>query len=175
MHIIYDIIGFITFKTRRAQVTAAQIPILSQKYPTVTAISAPARSDIIWDNMSISTIHTENAAYLTAIFYYTGKLYGFYSYYCGFNDGFLYASMVFYTVLWVLFIFSLIYYGFNCIYLNIVYCIYRVVVLVVSTSICCSIVRSVYTREIYNYPARSEHYRSGYTRRHPTGVNNDVI
>lgn len=75
MHIIYNIIGFITFKSRRAQVTAAQIPILSQKYPTVTAISAPARSDIIWDNMSISTIHTENAAYLTAIFYYTGKFY----------------------------------------------------------------------------------------------------
>jgi len=27
--------GFVTFKTRRAQVTAAQMPVLSQQYPKV--------------------------------------------------------------------------------------------------------------------------------------------
>jgi hypothetical protein len=71
--------GFITFKTRRAQVSAAQVPILSQQYPKVLASQAPAPSDIIWANMSVTTEHTENVAYATSIFYYIGTFFDFYS------------------------------------------------------------------------------------------------
>jgi hypothetical protein len=63
----------VTFKTRRAQVSAAQVPIISQQYPKVTAAPAPAPSDIIWANMSATPDHTENVAYLTSMFYFTGK------------------------------------------------------------------------------------------------------
>lgn len=30
--------GFVTFKTRRAMVSAAQVPVLSQQYPKVSAV-----------------------------------------------------------------------------------------------------------------------------------------
>lgn len=33
--VIASATGFVTFKTRRAQVTAAQMPVLSQQYPKV--------------------------------------------------------------------------------------------------------------------------------------------
>lgn len=67
--------GFVTFKTRRAQVSASQVPVISQQYPKVTATAAPAPSDIIWENMSASPEHTENVAYVSATFYYTGDLF----------------------------------------------------------------------------------------------------
>eukprot|EP01032_Pedospumella_encystans_P011175 gene11175-13013_t len=67
--------GFVTFKTRRAQVTAAQMPVLSQQYPKVTVTPAPAPSDVIWTNVSVTTSYTDNAAYLSAAFYYTGLLF----------------------------------------------------------------------------------------------------
>lgn len=40
----------------------------------VTVSPAPAPSDIIWANVSVTTEHTENTAYLTSIFYYTGTV-----------------------------------------------------------------------------------------------------
>jgi hypothetical protein len=64
--------GFVTFKTRRAQVSAAQVPVISQQYPKVTALPAPAPSDIIWSNVSATPEHTENVAYATSMMYYTG-------------------------------------------------------------------------------------------------------
>jgi hypothetical protein len=71
-HLKSSATGFVTFKTRRAQVSAAQVPILSQRYPAVTASAAPAPSDIIWENITATPKQTENVAYLTSIFYYTG-------------------------------------------------------------------------------------------------------
>jgi hypothetical protein len=62
----------VTFKTRRAQVSAAQVPVISQQYPKVTALPAPAPSDIIWANVSATPEHTENVAYATSMMYYTG-------------------------------------------------------------------------------------------------------
>ena len=49
------------------------MPIISQQFPKVTAFAAPAPSDIIWENMSVSPEHTENVAYVSSIFYYTGE------------------------------------------------------------------------------------------------------
>jgi hypothetical protein len=49
------------------------VPIISQQYPKVIAAPAPAPSDIIWANMSATPDHTENVAYVTSMFYFTGK------------------------------------------------------------------------------------------------------
>ena len=64
--------------------SAAQVPIISQRYPKVKAIPAPAPSDIIWANMSASPEHTENVAYLSSIFYYSGMCLYLHSFYVHF-------------------------------------------------------------------------------------------
>lgn len=67
--------GLVTFKSRRTQAVAAQIPILSEDYPMMKVMNAPPPSDIIWDNMSASTEHTESVAFVTSLMYYTGLLF----------------------------------------------------------------------------------------------------
>ncbi|RYH24230.1 hypothetical protein EON65_16945 [archaeon] len=67
--------GFVTFGSKRAQAVAVGLPILSATYPDVQVNSAPAPSDIIWNNLSASTVHTETMSYLTAAGYYTGLLF----------------------------------------------------------------------------------------------------
>ncbi len=67
--------GFITFKSRRTQAIASQLPFLSEDYPLIKVIAAPPPTDIIWDNMSASTDHIESISFLTTIMYYTGLLF----------------------------------------------------------------------------------------------------
>lgn len=64
--------GFVTFRTRRAQVSAVRMPILMDKYPRMVAVPAPAPNDVIWSNMSAPQHHTEDMAYFTAAAYYSG-------------------------------------------------------------------------------------------------------
>ena len=44
--------GFVTFKSRRAHITAVKTSILFERFPTMTAQQAPAPIDVIWANMS---------------------------------------------------------------------------------------------------------------------------
>jgi hypothetical protein len=64
--------GFVTFRTRRAQVSAVRMPILSDQYPRMIAVPAPAPNDVIWSNMSAPQHHTEDVAYFTSAAYYCG-------------------------------------------------------------------------------------------------------
>eukprot|EP00598_Pedospumella_elongata_P016272 CAMPEP_0185015446 /NCGR_PEP_ID=MMETSP1098-20130426/99839_1 /TAXON_ID=89044 /ORGANISM="Spumella elongata, Strain CCAP 955/1" /LENGTH=812 /DNA_ID=CAMNT_0027544573 /DNA_START=32 /DNA_END=2467 /DNA_ORIENTATION=+ len=64
--------GFVTFRTRRAQVSAVRMPILVDKYPRMVAQPAAAPNDVIWGNMSAPLRHTEDVAYFTAAAYYCG-------------------------------------------------------------------------------------------------------
>lgn len=64
--------GFVTFRSRRAQVSAVRMPILVDKYPRMVALPAAAPNDIIWSNMSAPLRHTEDVAYFTAAAYYSG-------------------------------------------------------------------------------------------------------
>lgn len=64
--------GFVTFRTRRAQVSAVRMPILLDQFPRMTALPAPAPNDVIWANMSAPLTHTEDIAYFTAAAYYSG-------------------------------------------------------------------------------------------------------
>lgn len=67
--------GFVTFRSRRAQAVAAQIPALSKDFPQLKAIPAPAHKDIIWQNMSASTEHTESVSFFTSMMYYAGLIF----------------------------------------------------------------------------------------------------
>ncbi len=67
--------GFITFRTRRTQAIAAQLPALCGEYPSMKVVPAPAPSDIVWNNMSASTDHTDSVSFLTSMMYYGGLLF----------------------------------------------------------------------------------------------------
>jgi hypothetical protein len=67
--------GFVTFSSRRAQAIASQVPHLSEEYVGLKATPAPAPSDIIWNNASASTDHTEQMSFLTSILYYAGLIF----------------------------------------------------------------------------------------------------
>lgn len=62
--------GFVTFKTRKAQLTAVKTAILLEQYPYMTAVQAPPPADVIWANISASTHATEQTAVFSAGAYY---------------------------------------------------------------------------------------------------------
>lgn len=62
--------GFVTFKTRKAQITAVRTSILLEQYPYMTALQAPPPVDVIWANISASTRATEETAVFSAGAYY---------------------------------------------------------------------------------------------------------
>lgn len=64
--------GFVTFRTRRAQVSAVRMPLLLDQHPRMVAVPAPSPSDVIWSNMSAPQRHTEDVAYFTSAAYYCG-------------------------------------------------------------------------------------------------------
>jgi hypothetical protein len=64
--------GFVTFSTKRAQAVAYQVPVLSNRYPSLKALQAPAPNDIIWFNISTPILYTEHAVTLTHAGLYTG-------------------------------------------------------------------------------------------------------
>jgi uncharacterized small protein (DUF1192 family) len=67
--------GFVTFKSRRTQITALNIPFLAEDHPRMKATTAPPPSDIIWENMDASTDLTKRRAVLTSMFYFTGLVF----------------------------------------------------------------------------------------------------
>jgi len=58
--------GFVTFKTRRAQMTAVKTTILFEQFPYMTAGQAPPPEDVIWANLGASNLITEEAAFFSA-------------------------------------------------------------------------------------------------------------
>lgn len=58
--------GFVTFKTRRAQMTAVKTTILFEEFPHMTAGQAPPPEDVIWANLGASNMITEEAAFFSA-------------------------------------------------------------------------------------------------------------
>jgi hypothetical protein len=67
--------GFVTFRSRRTQAVAAQLPALTGDFPDLKVIAAPEPRDIVWNNMSSSTEHTESMVFLTSAMYYGGLLF----------------------------------------------------------------------------------------------------
>lgn len=67
--------GFVTFRSKRTQAVAIGLPSLSAAHPDMQVTPAPAPTDIIWENLSASTEHTEAMAYMTSAFYYTGLVF----------------------------------------------------------------------------------------------------
>ncbi|CAM9257016.1 unnamed protein product, partial [Ectocarpus fasciculatus] len=67
--------GFVTFKSRRTQLGACQLPILSEKHPNVLVFPAPAPNDIVWSNISTSPGYTQNISSYTGIMYKCGLLF----------------------------------------------------------------------------------------------------
>ena len=64
--------GFVTFSTRRAQVSASQVPIISHQFPGIITGDAPQPTDIIWNNLTVSTEYTEHICYATSAALCTG-------------------------------------------------------------------------------------------------------
>lgn len=62
--------GFVTFKTRKAQLTAVKTSILLEQYPLMTVVAAPPPGDVIWANISASKQATEQAMVFSAGAYY---------------------------------------------------------------------------------------------------------
>ena len=67
--------GFITFRTKCAQMTASQITTLSSDYPTLQALPATNPQDIIWANIPASLDYIRAASLITKIALYTGVLF----------------------------------------------------------------------------------------------------
>lgn len=62
--------GFVTFRSRRAHITAVKTAILLEQYPYMTALQAPPPIDVIWSNICASTMVTEETAFFSAGAYY---------------------------------------------------------------------------------------------------------
>lgn len=67
--------GFVTFKSRRTQLAACQLPVLSEKYPEVVVIPAPAPNDILWSNISTTPKYTRDMSSKTGVVYAYGLLF----------------------------------------------------------------------------------------------------
>eukprot|EP01034_Spumella_vulgaris_P024035 gene24035-30331_t len=67
--------GFVTFRSLRAQVIASQMNVISERYPKVTILVAPAPEDIIWTNIGTAPEYTENIEYTTSIFFSSGLMF----------------------------------------------------------------------------------------------------
>jgi hypothetical protein len=67
--------GFVTFASRRAQVSACQMAVLDEKHFDVMVFPAPAPSDLIWSNIATPPAHTEKVAAVTSVVYRLGLLF----------------------------------------------------------------------------------------------------
>ena len=67
--------AFITFRSRRSQAMIQQAPVLFEDHPVISAISAPAPSDILWDSVSFSAIYTNYASIVTSAILFAGLLF----------------------------------------------------------------------------------------------------
>mmetsp|Transcript_28493 Transcript_28493/g.61416 ORF Transcript_28493/g.61416 Transcript_28493/m.61416 type:complete len:477 (-) Transcript_28493:388-1818(-) len=64
--------GFVTFKSRRAQVTSSRLQIISEDFPCMEVHPAPSPKDLLWANMSASRSSIYNMSCVTAVAYYAG-------------------------------------------------------------------------------------------------------
>ena len=67
--------AFITFRSRRSQALIQQAPVLFEDHPDISAVNAPAPSDILWDSISFSAIYTNYASIVTTVILYAGLLF----------------------------------------------------------------------------------------------------
>lgn len=67
--------GFITFKSRKTQICACQLPVLSEEHPDVVVVPAPAPNDVVWANIGTKVAHTEYVSSITSVVYYMGLLF----------------------------------------------------------------------------------------------------
>jgi hypothetical protein len=64
--------GFVTFRSRRAQVAACQVALVSQKYPDLKVFPAADPHDIIWRNVTASKRYTDETSYMVYAVYSGG-------------------------------------------------------------------------------------------------------
>jgi hypothetical protein len=62
--------GFVTFRTRRAHWIAVKSTVLFERYPHMVTHAAPPPVDVIWQNLTASSLMTEETAFLSAAAYY---------------------------------------------------------------------------------------------------------
>jgi hypothetical protein len=67
--------GFVTFKSRRTQISACQLPVLAEHHTGVVVIPAPAPSDLLWANISTEPKSIEVISSYTGIMYKAGLLF----------------------------------------------------------------------------------------------------
>lgn len=67
--------GFVTFKTRKTQICACQLPVLSEANPDVTVIPAPAPNDVVWKNIATKPSYIEDVSSIVHTVYYLGLLF----------------------------------------------------------------------------------------------------
>ncbi|KAJ1403924.1 late exocytosis, associated with Golgi transport-domain-containing protein [Ochromonadaceae sp. CCMP2298] len=62
--------GFVTFSTRRAQITATRLGMFSESHPHLRVLPAPSPSDILWENQSVSPERVQGMALITGGAFY---------------------------------------------------------------------------------------------------------
>jgi hypothetical protein len=67
--------GFITFRSRRNQATACQVPVLSEEYEAIIVSPAPQPNDIIWRNIGSTSDFVYRSKTITTFFYTLGVLF----------------------------------------------------------------------------------------------------
>jgi hypothetical protein len=67
--------GFVTFKSRQAQLVATQLTFLSEDFPNLTVTNAPCTSDIIWDNIGADTTTSKRVSFVCSTLYTAGLLF----------------------------------------------------------------------------------------------------
>jgi len=67
--------GFVTFKSRKTQICACQLPVLSEAHPEVIVVPAPAPSDVVWKNIATQVSYTEAVSSVTTAVYYMGLMF----------------------------------------------------------------------------------------------------
>lgn len=66
--------ALVTMSTRKAQITAVQINLLTAEHSSLFAIPAPVPSDIIWENLHVALDYTQKMETLVTGFYVYGLL-----------------------------------------------------------------------------------------------------
>ena len=67
--------GFVTFRSKKTQAVATQVPPLTGRYPSLRASLAPAPRNILWQNVGASLSYIRSAALFTKAVLYTGLLF----------------------------------------------------------------------------------------------------
>jgi len=67
--------GYVTFRSKHAQCVASQVPVLTDQYPDLTLVAAPAPDNIIWRNVGVTLNEIRVASIVTSAMLYTGLMF----------------------------------------------------------------------------------------------------